>query len=98
MGFSDFSPKSVNVPHAKLDSLGADGWELTDVYTTVETVHPNFGNAQYVTGLQPNTRTAEVYYVFKRPVVAGDTTKSQPVEYANIEIKLAAEPVDSAAC
>lgn len=52
---------------AQLDSLGKEGWELVDVYTSIETVHPNFGNDKYVTGLQSNTRTQAVHYIFKRP-------------------------------
>ena len=40
--------------------------ELVDVYTIEETVHPNFGNEEYVTGLRENTRTASINYVFKR--------------------------------
>jgi len=31
-----------------------------------ETVHPNFGNEQYVSGIEPNVRTAEIDFVFKR--------------------------------
>lgn len=66
--YSDFYGRSIDIPQAEMDTLGAQGWELVDIYTRVETVHPNFGNAQYVTGLQANTRTAAVFYVFKRPL------------------------------
>ena len=64
-----FTSRSFEIPQDELNSLGAEGWELVDVYTQIETVHPNFGNADYVTGLKPNTRTNEVFYVFKRPVI-----------------------------
>lgn len=87
LNIGDFSQKPVNIPQAKLDSLGDEGWELVDVYTGIETVHPNFGNEKYVTGLQPNTRTADVYYVFKRPVDADDTAKYERVEYVPIVIE-----------
>lgn len=65
--FSDFYPCHIDIPQAEMDTLGAQGWELVDVYTRVETAHPNFGNDKYVTGLQPNVRTSGVFYVFKRP-------------------------------
>ena len=61
-----FSPNSIPVPEVELNKLGEDGWELVSVYTRIQTVHPNFGNHKYVTGLQPNTRTHGVFYVFKR--------------------------------
>ncbi|MDE6234146.1 MAG: hypothetical protein K2M56_00165 [Muribaculaceae bacterium] len=57
-----------NVVLAEINKLGEEGWELVDVYTKVETVHPNFGNEKYVTGIQPNTRTSRIVYVFKRPL------------------------------
>ena len=69
--FGEFYAKNFPVPVRKLDTLGSQGWELVDVYTQIETVHPNFGNAQYVTGLQPNTRTCLILYVFKRPLRDG---------------------------
>jgi hypothetical protein len=49
-----------------LDVAGSGGWELVDVYELTETAHPNFGNDEYVTGIQPNVRTEQVCYVFKR--------------------------------
>ena len=65
--FDYFHKNSIPVPEEELNKLGEDGWELVSVYTRIETVHPNFGNDKYVTGLQPNTRTEGVFYVFKRP-------------------------------
>ena len=69
--YSDFWGRNIDVPQIEMDTLGAHGWELVDVYTRIETVHPNFGNDKYVTGLQANTRTAAVCYVFKRPLKEG---------------------------
>lgn len=63
-----FSPRSFNDPTGQLNNLGKEGWELVSTYTEEETVHPNFGNSEYVTGLQPNNRTAVVNFVFKRTV------------------------------
>ena len=64
---TNYNPRSYNDPTGQLNSLGQEGWELVTSYTEVETVHPNFGNAEYVTGLQPKTRTAVVNFVYKRP-------------------------------
>lgn len=53
-------------PSYQLNVYGKDGWELVTSYTEIETVHPNFGNKEYVTGLQPNTRTHRLNFVLKR--------------------------------
>jgi hypothetical protein len=45
--------------------LGNEGWKLVDVFEIIEIVHPNFGNDDYVTGLQPNVRTSTVNFVLK---------------------------------
>lgn len=69
---SDYFNPIIFYPKDRLDELGTEGWELVNVYTTIETAHPNFGDAKYVTGLQPNTRDNSVNYVFKRPVMKGN--------------------------
>lgn len=74
--YNDFAIPMISYPQARLDTLGSQGWELVDVYTIVETVHPNFGDSKYVTGLQPNTRLNRVNYVFKRRVREGNKTES----------------------
>ena len=68
-GYSNFEPLTFDADNEveQLNTLGEDGWELVGVYTIVGTVHPNFGNSDYVTGIRENTRTRIVKYVFKRP-------------------------------
>ena len=61
-----YGSMSFNDPSGQLNKLGEEGWEVVSSYTEENTVHPNFGNAEYVTGLQPNTRTAVVNVVLKR--------------------------------
>lgn len=64
--FAKFTTRKIDIPTTSLNSLGEEGWELVDIFEKIETVHPNFGNDEYVTGLQPNVRTLEVSFVFKR--------------------------------
>jgi hypothetical protein len=66
MEASKFDPKEFDVSDESLNLFGKVGWELVNVYPTTETVHPNFGNSEYVTGMQPNVRTSELNFVFKR--------------------------------
>lgn len=63
---SELSSDVILDPTDELNKLGEEGWELVTSYTEVETVHPNFGNDKYVTGLQPNTRTSSVCFILKR--------------------------------
>ena len=65
-GTGKFLSNKFDVSDESLNLFGKDGWELVDTYTKTETVHPNFGNEQYVSGLQPNVRTEEINFVFKR--------------------------------
>lgn len=60
------SAREVKVSSDDLNLFGQEGWELVGIYTLTETVHPNFGDNKYVTGLQPNVRTSGVDFVFKR--------------------------------
>lgn len=65
----DFFPMSFTDPSSKLNALGKEGWEVVTSYTEVQTVHPNYGNSEYVTGLQPNTRTSTINFVLKRKLM-----------------------------
>jgi hypothetical protein len=61
-----FQANKFDVSDEALNLFGKDGWELVGIYEKIETVHPNYGNSEYVSGLQPNVRTAEINFVFKR--------------------------------
>lgn len=67
-------PNEFTIDESTLGIYGVEGWELVDVITTIETIHPNFGKDDYVTGLQPNVRTKEIILFFKRNV------KVQPIK------------------
>ncbi len=60
-------PKNFKLSDAFLNPFGLQGWELLGTIPEVETVHPNFGSSEYVTGLQPNVRSYRVTLIFKRP-------------------------------
>ena len=61
-----YRSNKFDVSSESLNLFGKDGWELVDIYEKIETVHPNFGNEEYVSGIQPNVRTSEINFVFKR--------------------------------
>jgi hypothetical protein len=61
-----FQTNKFDVSDESLNLFGKDGWELVGIYEKTETVHPNYGNEEYVSGLQPNVRTADINFVFKR--------------------------------
>lgn len=65
---SDFNPKEAQLNAGMINSYGEEGWELVDTYLETETVHPNYGNDDYVTGLQPNIRPQRLVMIFKRPL------------------------------
>jgi hypothetical protein len=59
-------PTTVTPSDSTLNALGLEGWELVTSYLENETTHPNFGDSQYVTGLQPNIRPQRAILIFKR--------------------------------
>lgn len=63
---SNFSHTTIPECVDRLNSIGADGWELVGVALETETVYPNFGKGEYVTGLQPNIRPQMLNCYFKR--------------------------------
>lgn len=66
---SDFNPKEVKLHESMINSYGENGWELVDTYLEMETSHPNYGNSDYVTGLQPNVRPQRLVLIFKKPLI-----------------------------
>lgn len=59
---------TVILSEEKLNEFGKDGWELVSTSLEMETSYPNFGNASYVTGLQPNVRPQTLICIFKKPI------------------------------
>lgn len=47
---------SVTPSDGDLTKLGGEGWEVVTTYLEMETAYPNFGKAEYVTGLQTSVR------------------------------------------
>ena len=63
---ADFKPLPISLTDLT-DTLKSEaGWELVACVPETETVHPNFGNDEYVTGLQPNVRSNAVLLIFRR--------------------------------
>ncbi len=58
---------TVTPSEVGLNDFGSQGWELVTSYLELETAFPNFGNENYVSGLQPNVRPQRVVLIFKRP-------------------------------
>lgn len=67
---------TVTPAEDQLNELGKEGWELATSYLEMETAYPNFGNSDYVTGLQPNVRPQRLVMIFKRPAKATNTAKN----------------------
>lgn len=67
-GASALKYNTITVSEAQLNKLGEDGWELVSSDMEMETAYPNFGNNDYVTGIQPNVRPQCLTMVFKRPL------------------------------
>ena len=69
--FSDnekaLSYKTIPDISSKISEMGQERWELVSSYLENETAYPNFGNNEYVTGIQPNVRPQKLVLIFKRP-------------------------------
>ncbi|EFA68224.1 hypothetical protein [Cylindrospermopsis raciborskii] len=69
--FSDnqkaLSYKTIPDISSKILEMGQEHWELVGSYLENETAYPNFGNSEYVTGIQPNVRPQKLVLIFKRP-------------------------------
>jgi hypothetical protein len=64
---NDRSTRSINLNEQALQSAGRDGWEIVGQWLEHETVYPNFGKDEYVTGIQPNFRPSKLVVLMKRP-------------------------------
>jgi hypothetical protein len=64
----DLSSRSVNIDITDLQAAGKNGWEIVGQWVEHETVFPNFGRNEYVTGLQPNFRTSKLSILLKRKI------------------------------
>lgn len=62
----DKNPSNIELTDDMINEYGLNGWELADSYLEMETVYPNFGNSQYVTGIQPNVRPQRLVLIFKK--------------------------------
>ena len=65
-GASEYT--TVYISEERLDMLGLEGWEVVGSYLEMETAYPNFGDSNYVTGIQPNVRPQKVVVILKRPI------------------------------
>ena len=52
----------------RVKRFGAMGLVPTELYLEIETAFPNFGSADYVTGLRDNVRPQRLVLILKRPV------------------------------
>jgi hypothetical protein len=64
----DLSPSTVKLDISELQEAGKNGWEIVGQWVEHETVFPNFGKEQYVTGLQPNFRVSQLSILLKRKI------------------------------
>jgi hypothetical protein len=71
-GSGAFKYTSIDPDVAQLNALGAQGWEVVGTYLEMETAFANFGNAKYVTGIQPNVRPQRLVVVLERRLPVSD--------------------------
>ncbi|TAL60234.1 MAG: hypothetical protein EPN88_16235 [Bacteroidetes bacterium] len=65
-GLQALKATQITISESELNKLGGEGWELSTSFLELETAHPNFGNSEYITGLQPNIRPQRLVMIFKR--------------------------------
>jgi hypothetical protein len=67
-GDTAFNFNTITPSDYSLTALGQEGWELVSSYLEMETAFPNFGDKQYVSGIQPNVRPQRLVLIFKRSI------------------------------
>ncbi|QXE91002.1 DUF4177 domain-containing protein [Geomonas subterranea] len=65
-GADAFKVTTIVPSEENINKYGRDGWELVSSHLEYETAYPNFGNTDYVTGIQPNVRPQSLVLIFKR--------------------------------
>ncbi len=84
----------IEIRESTLNRLGLEGYELISSVVEFETVWPNFGDREYVTGLQPNVRTSAVVMTFKRKTTKKNLSARLAIEVAN-ESKIAKQKLEA---
>ena len=87
----------ISMSDAELNKLGAEGWELVNIYELVGTNFPNFGEKQYHTGVKENVKTTSVRFVFKRKSDKKDNQTSDKNNDNNGSVTVSDEPADTLA-
>ena len=91
-GSGAFDYTSINISEERLNMLGLEGWEAVGSYLEMETAYPNFGDSNYVTGIQPNVRPQAVVVILKRPIsIVSYIEKSQSHEVHVVDEEAVAE-------
>ena len=67
-GDGALKPSSISVDEKELSKLGSQGWEIVGSFLEMETAYPNFGRAEYVTGLQTNVRPQRVVLILRHRI------------------------------
>ena len=68
MGDGAVKPSSITVDEKELSKLGSQGWEIVGSFLEMETAYPNFGKAEYVTGLQTNVRPQRLVLILRHRI------------------------------
>jgi hypothetical protein len=67
-GSDALKPAGITLDDRELSKLGGQGWDVVASFLELETAYPNFGDAKYVTGLQPNVRPQRVVLVLRHRI------------------------------